>query len=180
MKVLVLVLGAALIVSTSSAASSCEEPANLLAAHNCGFNETVAGWIDEDQEGVSEHDPAEGVSAPGALAISGPEGSAVIFSPCIPVKPATGYRARASIRVASGDLFSCSITARQYSDTACSEGRDRLELSADITPQQNWQAASGETTTSDTSRSARLHFECNGENGFRVLVDDVMFSERGE
>lgn len=171
MKPLILLLS--LWAVSASAAPACdEEPANLLASKNCGFTSDIEGWVHEFQGGLTEHDAREGSSAPGSLAVTGLEDGITIFSPCLEVQPSRSYRASAATRVA-GNVFSCTLTGRQYTDTSCSEGRDRLDLSVDLPTTADWKTSNGETTINDTSRSMRLHFECNADDGFRLLIDDV-------
>jgi hypothetical protein len=45
-------------IGPGTAAADCQDPANLLAQHNCGFDKDAKGWTAVPGASVS-HDPAD-------------------------------------------------------------------------------------------------------------------------
>ncbi len=181
MKILVLSVGvvaslAGLAGSAAVAAECAADTRNLLANRNCGFAQDIEGWTGVHEESAS-HERTDGDPAKGALAGTDRQGSLRLQAPCIPVQPDTDYRIAVRLRIASGDLYVCGYTIFQGDDAACENASEPLVADA-RPPKTSWQQMSGETRTGATARSVQLRLECSGEQGFRMLFDDVVFAAK--
>jgi hypothetical protein len=153
------------------AADGCDaDGKNLLAKSNCGFDQGVEGW--EGVETNVEHDGADG----GALVAKGTEGFVVVVGPCVKVKAGTSYRVSARVLAVGGEVHSCSVAGRQYTDAQCSGGREQFETDATITPSRDWQTVSGEATAAADAKAAQLHLECTAEDVVDVRFDDLVLA----
>ena len=86
--------------SGAAAAADCQDPANLLAQHNCGFDKDAKGWTAVPGAAVS-HDVADR----GVLeAAADSQGSLTIEGPCVAAQGKTGYHIGARPRVAAGTV----------------------------------------------------------------------------
>lgn len=174
-----LAMGVAIVGTLAAAApagAACDDDAkNLLAKRNCAFASGVEGW--EGLEAEIAHEGGDGSPARGALAATASDGFALVLGPCVKTKGRASYRVSARVRVTSGEVHSCAVAARQYTDGACEEDREVLETDARVTPPTGeWQTMSGAATPERDADSAQLHLECNGEGEFRVLFDDVVLA----
>lgn len=158
------------------AAECAADAGNLFASRNCGFAKDIAGWTGVYERSAS-HESSDGDPAKGALAGTDHQGSLRLQAPCIPVKPDTGYRISVRLRIASGDLYVCGYTVYQADDISCENASDPLVADA-RPPEKSWQQMTGETRTGETTKSVQLRLECSGEEGFRVLFDDVVFAAK--
>jgi hypothetical protein len=155
---------------SSSLAATCESVrGNLLAAHNCGFDKDVSGWVALPEATVA-HDPGD----QGVLkATSDPSGSLTITGPCVAVQGSSGYRIGARLRLAKGPAYFCSVNTFQYSDVRCGDNAEPLGSAAGP-PEAAWKSVDGLATTASTTKSVQLRAVCSGPPGFVVTFDDFV------
>ena len=152
-------------------AADCQDAANLIARHNCGFDKDARGWTADPGASVS-HDAADG----GVLkAAADSQGSLTIKGPCVKAEGKTGYHISARLRVAAGTVYFCSVNVFQYSDDQCSQGQEPLG-SAPGPPGTTWTTVKGSATTG-AARSVEVRPVCSGQGGFAVQFDDFVFGK---
>lgn len=158
-------------LGSGPAAASCQDSANLLAQHNCGFDKDAKGWTAAPGASVS-HDPADH----GVLkAVADAAGSLTILGPCLAAQAKTGYHFSARLRGAAGTAYFCSINIFQYSGDHCSQGEEPLG-SAPGPPGTTWATVEGSATTG-AAKSVQVRAVCSGQPGFVVQFDDFVFGK---
>jgi hypothetical protein len=160
-----------LLGTASAAGADCRDPANLLAAQNCGFDKDAVGWSALPGASVTQ-DAADG----GVLkATADAQGSLTIEGPCIAAQPKTAYRVSARLRLATGTAYFCSVNVFQYADDRCAQGQEPLG-SAPGPPEAAWTTVKGAATTGAV-KALRVQPVCSGQPGFVVQFDDFVLGK---
>jgi len=174
MRIIVGWMGALLLAMPVAARADCAaEAGNLLAGKDCGFARGIEGWRALDGQGAA-HEAGAG----GALAGRSAGGSLSLSGPCVAVEAGASYRFAARVRSAEGTAYFCSLNLYEHEGGACDEGSAAPLAGQGAPPGSGWEAIEGAATTGAATGSARLRLDCSGEDGFAILLDEVVLARR--